>query len=235
MGSTSWSPSFQDVSSCPLSDCSFCADTLCRQVLSLYAQLPPPNQLLCVFIRVISIPVPGSRYPPDSEHKKKTLSSIALIEYHGERALSRSFYLTPSYLAPHTSHLTPRTSHLTPRTLLLRKFFSLNSSCAFGLLSLISKNDLACGSSFVFDSLLPTGFRPRKFSSLGSTFAYQLGLINKEAVFVKLELRLRLVLANLRQRPRLWFELRLRLALANLRQRPRLQAFGLYSAFRSSQ
>ena len=36
--------------------------------------------------------------------------------------------------------------------------------------------------------------RVRKFSSLGSTFAYQLGLINKEAVFVKLELRLRLVL-----------------------------------------
>ena len=42
---------------------------------------------------------------------------------------------------------------------------------------------------------------------------YAFGLINKEAVFVKLELRLRLVLANLRQRPRLWFELRLRLAL----------------------
>ena len=36
----------------------------------------------------------------------------------------------------------------------------------------------------------------RKFFSLGSTFAYQLGLINKEAVFVKLELRLRLVLDN---------------------------------------
>ena len=58
-----------------------------------------------------------------------------------------------------------------------------------------SENGLACGSSFVFDSLLPTGLQPRKFSSLGSTFAYQLGL------------------TNLRERPRFGFELRFQLAL----------------------